>query len=388
MSGVVLLTDPVRRVVGESFGPRPTAMMERRRAAEALREEFLAAAPADRHDLRFHSPDLLELMLEESEAAQLADPASAELLAGWAERLAEALRDKRRLASDAQVRALRLQANARRLLRDLEGAEDALGCALDYLAAESRERPYVHVAWGLLRWDQVRPEEAIAHFHQAARLFFDAGALQDEGTCRLLAGLVSAEIDDPERARMALLRGRELAVPARHPWLNVCAGLTLARLVAEIGHCGPGRKIFDEVRELPSRVPAEGASLEAQRLEGAARARLGEIGAARELLEAVRHRQLERGDLPGLLLASLDLAVALDAHSKGEMEVGVRRLILGVQPFPDEEGRPFAVEALEAFRDDVRHGIGAGRAAGRAAAEFRRQCGMFEVRLRDPFPFA
>jgi len=377
MSGAMLLTAPA-----ESFGPRPAALAERRRAAEALREEFLAAAPADRHALRFHSPDLLELMLEESAAAQLADPASAELLAGWAERLAEALRDKRRLASDAQARAWRLQANARRLLRNLEGAEDALGCAVHHLAAESRERPYFQAAWGLVRWDQVRPAEAVGHFHEAARLFFDAGALQDEGTCRLLAGLAAAENDDPDRARLALLRGRELAVPERHPRLSVAAGLTFARLLAQVGEHRHGRQVFEQTLELYALVPEERESLEARRLEGVARAWLGELRPAEELLEAVCRRQYEVGDLPGLLLAALELAGVLTALGRGER--AVCRLVAAVGDFPDEEGGAFAVAALEALWNDVRQGIG----AGRAAAEFRRQCGMFGVRLRDPFPFA
>jgi len=339
--------------------------VERRRAAEELREEFLAAAPADRRGPRFDSPDLLELLLEESEAAQPADPESAELLAGWAERLAEALRGPHSLESDAQARAWRLRANARRLLGDPEGAEEALGCALNHLCAESGERPYFLAAWGLLRWDQARPEEAVAHFHEAAGLFLDAGAEPKEATCRLLAGLVAVENGDAGRGSIDLLKGWKASVAAWHPRLSLSAGFTFARLLGETGQHRHGREVFDEAMALYALVPEEGESLEAQRLEGAARSYLGEIGAAEELLQAVRLRQLDRGDLPALLLASLDLSVVLKKLGHGEH---------GVRLIGDLKG--------------VRQGHGAGPAALRAAARFRRQCRMFDVPLRDPFPFA
>jgi len=386
MSEVTSLPETAHLPPAEVLGSRPATLgFERRRTAMALKEEFLAAP--DLSDPRFSSADLLELLFEDSEAAQADDPRAALRWAGQAALLADRMAGGSRLESDARVRAWRLRANARRLLGDFEGAEEDLCGALYFLAGGSRERPSFHLTCGLLHIDRWRPAEALAHLHEASRLFFDAGALAQHGTCSLLAGLVFAADDDAVRAVFELLEGRKRAEAARHPRLSLVAGLTYARLVVAAGQCRPGKEALEKALELRADLQEdeeEGESLQAQRLEAAARLPLGEAGIAEIVLRDVYRRELGRGDLLGSTLAALDLSVALKVRGKGEQW---RDLIAHLDGL-DEVGRAFAMAAVESFWSDVREGWAPGRAASRAEAEFRRQCRMAEVPLGKPIRFA
>lgn len=92
---------------------------------EALRDELLALAPGERLDPRFHSIALVDLLVQDSEAVQAVAPESAVLWADLASTLAEALRNKKSLGSDAKARAARIKGNVLRLEEDLEAAERA-----------------------------------------------------------------------------------------------------------------------------------------------------------------------------------------------------------------------------------------------------------------------
>ncbi|HBL29244.1 MAG TPA: hypothetical protein DD490_20630, partial [Acidobacteria bacterium] len=165
------------------------------------------------------SADLLELLLFDSEAALPDDPGTAEKWAGIAVCLAGKKAPRQRLADDHRVRALRLRANALRLLRRFREAQGELSDALNFLAADSCEKAPFHLACGLLQNDLRNPQGALAHLHEAARAYFRSGAQAKEGTCRLLAGLVSVAAGD-DNAHFELLAGWERVDPAWHPRLS------------------------------------------------------------------------------------------------------------------------------------------------------------------------
>ncbi len=387
MNENAVLTSTEPATARESFPLRPDALPpDRRRAAEALRDELVAAK--DRSAERFLSADLLELLLFDSEAALPDDPGTAEKWAGIAVCLAGKKAPRQRLADDHRVRALRLRANALRLLRRFREAQGELSDALNFLAADSCEKAPFHLACGLLQNDLRNPQGALAHLHEAARAYFRSGAQAKEGTCRLLAGLVSVAAGD-DNAHFELLAGWERVDPAWHPRLSRVAGFTLVRLAAEVAPeaTEANRKNFNRALALSDRIHDEdiGERLQARRLEAAARARLGQAEAAEEELRDVFQKEIDREYLIGSTLAALHLSCVLKQLGQGEQWTAL------IEPFDrldDEAGRVVAQETVRSFWADLREGWGTSRAALRAEAEFHRMCRLLEVPPGDPFVFA
>lgn len=370
----------------EQQNPESFEVARRHTAAiEALRDELLGLAPGERLDPRFHSEDLLELLLEESELAQLDDPDSAILWADLALPIAEALRDKRWLASNGKARAARLKANALRLRGELEKAEHAFTQARVHLDDNSLERPYFNQFLAVLRWEQHSLDEAIGLLLHAASLFRAAKRPAERAACLLLLGLLQSEMSFPASGLPPLLEGWPQGSPHRRPYLSLCGGFALAAHFGEIGEIERGRDVLAKTMDLYPLVRDERHILQAIRWEGSARARLGEIGQAEELLETLRRKNLDRRDLPELTLTSLALGAVLAELGRPEE---IDHLIADSERnFASEEGCTFAVEALRALRDGVERGDGARRSAAWAASEFRRLCRLFDIPL-GPIPFA
>lgn len=359
----------------------------RRAVAEELRDEILSFEPAERSgrltgDPRFHSDDLLELLLDESQTLQATDPDAATFWGQMAGQLAEVLRDKSTLGSDSQVRAGVLRGNALRLAGDLEGAGRAFTAASAHLEEDSAEVPVYARSLGVLRWEQHRLAEAVSLLEHAARLSLSEELEADAGLSLLLLGVLHGETCAPERGLSCLLQGHQTVSPPQ-PWLNLRGGFLLSARLVELGELPIARTVLDETMELYKLIREEHETLCGYRLEAAARARLGEIGRAEDLLQGVRHARLSKRHLPELVLTSLDLAVVL-------VELGrdheIEQLAADVQGFEPEEGGVFAIEAFELFRSFRSEGRNLRRSAAGAAAEFRRLCRLFTVPMA-PLPF-
>lgn len=353
--------------------------------AEALRDELLAIAPGERLDPRFHSTALVDLLLQDSEAAQAMAPESAVLWADLASMLAEAMRNKKSLGSDAKARAARIKGNVLRLEGDLEGAERTFAAGLIHLADDSPERPCVCRSLGLLRWAQDRLDEGISLLQHAAWLFAEHGRRGEDAVCLSLLGVLWSETSKPVRGLGPLHHAHLMGGTPHHAWLSLRCGFLRAAHLAEVGACSQGRAVLEETLGLYSRIPNEGETLLAFRLEGAARARLGEPGQGEDLLEGVRRKQLARRNVPEVALTSLTLGAVLASLGRGR-EIG--RLASEIQDasFEPEEGGVFAVEALQALQAEIRRGAHPWEEAARTAAEFLRLCRRFEIGL-EPIPF-
>lgn len=357
---------------------------QRRAAAEELREELLSLSPGEPLDPRFHSDDLVELLLHESESEQIENPESAVVWADLALPITEALRDKRWLAGVGKVRAARLKANAHRLAGDLDQAEAAFTLARIHLHDFSLERPWLNRSLGVLRWEQHRLDEAAALFQLAATLFAQTGKGEEEATTLLLLGLLHSEMSFPAAGLLHIHEGLFRVSPHRHPWLSLCSGFALASHLCELGEIAKGRDILVKTMDLYALVRGERWILEGFRREGAARARLGEIEQAEHLLEGVRREHLARRDLPETALTSLDLGVVLVELGRPEQ---IQPLIDDIgHNFPVDQGTILAVDALQSFQAGVQRGDGARRSASHAASEFRRLCRLSDISL-GPVPF-
>src|SRR6185295_18957710 len=155
----------------------PELIEETRRRTETVERlfvELMQATSGRRLGLvrqaRFRSLELLERLLEESHAAQLAEPAKAAELARLAARLAGLFGEGDEEAAAALPRAYSLGANARRLEGRLRAADSLLAKAVPFLNG-GIERAFYCRTLALLRWEQGRADEAQALLQHTAFLY-------------------------------------------------------------------------------------------------------------------------------------------------------------------------------------------------------------------------
>jgi hypothetical protein len=356
-----------------------------RQVLSDLQEELLQLEPGRPIPSHFCSPSLVEFLLQESEELQADAAESAILWADLAFHLADALRNKRFLACDAMARAARLKGNAFRLDGGLEAADRAFALGLMYLGDASPERPWFLRSLGILRWEQDRLAEGFGLLEHAAWLFSDLGLKGEEAACLSLAGLLWSETSKPGRGLAPLLHASVTERTEAPGWLRLRCGFLTAAFLGDLGSFAHGRTILDASMRLYSGTRLEGEILIACRLEGAARARLGDLKEGEHLLEGVRRKQLERRNVQEAALTSLALGALLAATGSNRK---IRNLESEMQAaaFEPEAGGSFAVEALRSLQIDLRGGVRPWDAAARTGAEFLRLCRRFEVRL-EPVPF-
>src|SRR6266545_462152 len=154
--------------------------------AEPLLTELLAAAPEARHRLlaqeRFHSLDLAELLLQKSAESQL-QPSE--------------------VADGVLACARCLEGNALRLDGEPELAAEAFVSAVPALQ-EPADHAVFSRGLGLVRWEQGRPDEALALFKYAGILFGEE-APAERDTTRLLQGVLLAELGFAQAAAEVLM---------------------------------------------------------------------------------------------------------------------------------------------------------------------------------------
>jgi tetratricopeptide (TPR) repeat protein len=287
--------------------------------AEALLAELLSFPCEEQsgalRDPRFESPDLLEQLLEESQAAQPEDVERSEALAALAMQLTGQLRKRTDeiLSAMSFTRATVLRANALRLRGRLVEAEDALGRAAHFLLwpFESSDRSVYCRALALLRWEQGHLEEAEALLRHAVRGFREYLLPQEAGACWALLGLLLLEHNRTLEAVRCLQTGRATFLPEARPWLTLRSGLGLALALADLGHCERAHALLKESWSHYGPIRDEDEKVRASWLEGKIWFRIGRLEEAEPILFAVRDHFLAARSLSEAALCSLDLAVLL-----------------------------------------------------------------------------
>lgn len=359
---------------------RPTAV--------ELCDELLTAYPdVELLDPRFLSEEVLELLLDIGEEVPLESPEQALVCAEIALEVGEALREKAFLESDAKVRAACLRGTAQRLKGELAEAERSFNLARIHLEDVSPVRPLFCRSLALLRWEQHRLDEAMGLLQHSVWLWLlTADGGREAAACQLLLGLLESETAVAGLAIPRLSHGRRRSRPERHPWLSLCGGFTLARLLAEHGEEQRGREVLAQTMKLYALVRDERQTLQGCRLEGAARAVLGEIGEAENILEGVRRKHLERRDLAELALTSLELGTTLANLGRTEE---IERLARDIaESFTADRAVALAVSLLTNLRTCVLRGEPAPACAAWCAAEFRRHGRLLDLAPLGPIPFA
>lgn len=211
-----------------------------RKEAEWLFDGLMRLSPKKRteaaKDPRYHRADLLDLILEKSEAAQAEDVNRAAELAWLAVSLATNIDADDVGLRKHLVRAFCLAGNPRRMAGDRSAAESAFDNASFFLSDEPPERGLYCRALALLRWDQGRLDEAAALLRYAACAYGEKEDSVEEGACLALLGLLYTEAEEFFPAIVPLLRAQLALVPTRrHDWLLARSHLSLLLCLAEEG---------------------------------------------------------------------------------------------------------------------------------------------------------
>lgn len=323
---------------------------------------------------RFRSFALAGLLIAESERFEEASPAKAEELAGVVRMIAEQPwpGDLLPEADRMLLRAWALQANARRMMRDLHGAEICFEKAMSVLAgpAGAAERGFYCQRLAGLREEQGHREEAAALLWRAVDLFREERDAMAESVCLCRLGFLALGDDDAGRASRWFVQARGLLPPGCPPVLAARCGLGLALSLAVLGQAGEAREIRERSRMPGGLVPDPRTLLELDWLEGRLAVLLGEHQEAVGRLNSVRRRLFMQRRLLDAALCSLDLARAFVAM---ERESRIQELI-------DDLNRTWSVSfdqvrvvlALEGYRKAAREGRDLERAALDALDLMRR----------------
>jgi tetratricopeptide (TPR) repeat protein len=323
---------------------------------------------------RFRSLALAELLVRESERFEEVSPAKAEDLAELARMIADQPHPVELLprVDRVLIRSNSLQANVRRLSRDLHGAEVFFEKAMSGLAgpAGAGERGFYCQRLAYLREEQGHREESTALLLYAVDLLREAGAAEAEGACLCRLGFLALGESDTDRARGFFARARGLLSPG---WLAARCGLGLALCLAALGKAGAARKLWEHSR-LPGgiggSVPDPRTLLELDWLEGRLAAVLDEHQEAVGRLNSVRRRLFLQRRLLDAALCSLDLARVFVAM---ERESRIQELVDDLNrtwPVSFEQAR--MVAALLDYRKTAREGGDLERAAREAMDLIRR----------------
>ena len=316
---------------------RVAERVRRREAAERLLAE-LTDAPLEAQakllrEARFQNLDLLDLLLEASQESQPGDAVRAEDLSHLAARLAVGLAEEEPEASAALPRAFCLGANARRLGRDVEGADALLAKAAPFVEFPGERAVYSRVA-GVVRWEQGRIDEAEALLRHAARLFAAEEMATEEACCQGLLGLLQMEeraLGDP---LPALLAGWSGMVREIRPQLALRVGFSLAACQAEKGQPERARSTMRDAWRLFAEVRDARELIQACWLEARALGRLGEREEALQMLDSVRLKLLQAPSPAEAALASVDLGLVLaESGRAGEIRALAESLR---SAFPEE----------------------------------------------------
>jgi tetratricopeptide (TPR) repeat protein len=382
------LYDPIWQRL--DLSPERVAERDRRRqAAGRLFAELTVAPPGRQTELlrqeRFQDLDLLDLLLESSQGAQLADPARAEDLALLAARLAADLSEGEPEATAALSRVFGLAANARRLRQDVTGADAMLARAAPFVEFPGERALYCRIA-GLVRWEQGRIDEADALLRHAVRLFAAEGLVAEEACALSLLGLLQTEqrgLGDP---LPALLDGWVEMSRELRPAVALRVVLSAALCLAERGQMDRARMKLREAWRLLSQVTDSRELLRASWLEARVLGRLGQREEALQMLESVRTRLFLEPSPAEAALVSIDLGLVL-AESGRATEIEPLAEALR-KSFPDEAPLIVATGSFLRFAElalDAEPGLTA--LARHAQATMIRTFRVARLSLQ-PLPFA
>jgi tetratricopeptide (TPR) repeat protein len=314
--------------------PRLCLAQREQAEAPALLAELLQE-PRDRRAAlldaggRFRSLGLAQLLSERSHAARLDDGRQAAEMAELALALLDRLDAETygaRLLADARAHVWALLANARRILSDLRGADQAFTAAEADLArgtGDRLERAFLLHRKASLRRAQRRFAEAADLLDSTVAIYLRAGDLQQAAAALVTLAFVHLRTDDEERALAELRRAAELNDPEVNPRLALDIQHNMIVVLANSGRHLEAQALMARSGELYRRHGDPVLELRRLWIAGQLARAGGDLDLAASLFRQVREGFIERGIGHDVALVSLELA-SLCAQ-RGEM-AEVRRL--------------------------------------------------------------
>ncbi|HKI87159.1 MAG TPA: tetratricopeptide repeat protein [Thermoanaerobaculia bacterium] len=331
-----------------------------RREAPHLWREIEALRPEQRRLLvvngrKFHSSAFSYLLNERAEAAGFEDATVAVELAGLAIVVAERL-DRETVGVQA-VRDLlghswATLGNARRIAGDLDGAEEALAIAGEWLSQgsgdpleEARHLDFV----ADIRRAQRRFQESLELRSQLLRLYRRAGDEHLEGRTLVAQAKTLDDMQDHSAAAATLERALPFLDAEREPRVLLAAYHNLIHALNDLGRADEAATLLGRARPLYDRVGGSLNLLRLRWLEGKIERQRGRhLAACRALLE-VRDAFLSRNMGYEAALITLDLALT---HLEAGNHAEVRRLAIEAIPVFESLGiRREVLAALLALRE-------------------------------------
>lgn len=327
----------------------------------------------------FHTWGLCQHLLALSRKAVFDDPGRAAELANLALRVVRHLGEVYHpdWVRDLRARCFAHLGNARRVLGELRGADDAFRKAEDCLArggtGSSRIRAEIVDLKGSLRFAQRRMDEAVAQADLALSLYREAEDAHGIAKMLLQKAQTLAEVGELRAANDLLRQATAEIDREREPHLYACAQFNLVWVLIHSGDFMEAERLLGIAR--PS-VIAQGRPLDLVRLrwaEGSIDFGLGRIGPAEAAFREVQRDFLERGMGYDAALVSLDLA-ALYAQ-EGETE-SLKRLAVELMPvFEARDVHREAIVSLLLFQRACEEERLTAEMARQLASELRRQRG-------------
>ncbi|HEX5718267.1 MAG TPA: hypothetical protein VF179_19050 [Thermoanaerobaculia bacterium] len=295
------------------------ALARERAQAPSLFVELTAFAVTQRglivrHDPRFRTWGLFELLVERSLELAVRDSGYAEELGLLALRLSEQLDPHvydARLIDDYRGRAWAHIGNARRVRSDLQGAEEAFESADAHLrkgSLESIERAIFLDFKASLRRDQRHFDEAMRLLHRAAAIFLQHGHRHRAGRSLVNLATVRNHSGSPEQAIPILQQALELIDPEQEPRLLLCTRHNLIDYLASSGRHVEAQALYRETRPLYRDFPDPWAQNRRKWVRGKITRGLGQPRLAESFFMAARDGFVEEGVPYDTALVSLEIA--------------------------------------------------------------------------------
>jgi len=334
---------------------------QRRRTAERLRAELLEGPPETWRprlvDQRFCNEDLFESLLEVCHEALPFNPRRGFEVSEVALELGRLLLEHAPEATTEETlcRALCLGGHARRLIGETARAEVLLIRAA-YLAHDHAGRGFFCRAYGLLRWDQGRMEEAAALLLQASRRYRELGDTSEGAICEALIGLLYNEEGELSRAESALRSARSGLDSKIQPRLAAQVRLALARCLALTDRKTDARTVRESAWSLYSCcTPIEEAMRALLWLEAQVADAVGDLADAESLLDSVRRKFLVKDFLPEATMATIQLSRVLIRQGRGGETPALTAEL--TQRFGGRPGFALALTALGFLAEETANGM-------------------------------
>jgi tetratricopeptide (TPR) repeat protein len=331
---------------------------ERAEAGPLLRE--LLTLPPERRVLvvrdgaRFHVWGLFELLVDGARKDIFEDPRGAEAALRAAVEIAERL-DPRRYGPGsveaAQARAWAWLGNARRVLFDFRGAEEAFDLAEDHLDRswlDPLDEALLLELKALLRRAQRRFDEALAMLEEAVALYREINEPHFQGRALIAKGLVLQYANEIEPAAACLREGLFLIDPAEEPRLVVAAHCNLILCLCDGGRYAEARALIEDMRPLWQEFGTRPDQHRLRWIEGRVASGLGRLAEAESAFIEVRAAFLGSEAAYDAALVSLDLAAV---YARQGRPAETKRLAAELLPiFRSREVHREAIAALLFFQ--------------------------------------